>query len=40
MAPYHDLDSKVPQALKDEITALEAALVDGTVKADDFKVAS
>ncbi|TMB57358.1 MAG: BMP family ABC transporter substrate-binding protein [Chloroflexi bacterium] len=40
IAPYHDLDSKVPQALKDEITALKAALIDGSVKADDFKVAS
>jgi Uncharacterized ABC-type transport system, periplasmic component/surface lipoprotein len=36
MAPYHDLDSKVPQALKDEITTLKAALVDGSVKADDY----
>src|SRR5207247_2031198 len=40
IAPYHDLDSKVPQALKDEITALKAALVDASVTADDFKVAS
>ena len=40
MAPFHDLDSKVPQALKDEIDALKAALIDGSVKADDFKVAS
>ncbi|HTI28990.1 MAG TPA: BMP family ABC transporter substrate-binding protein [Methylomirabilota bacterium] len=36
MAPFHDLDSKVPQALKDEITALQAALVDGSVTADAF----
>ena len=36
MAPYHDLDSKVPAALKSEIDALKAALVDGSVKADDY----
>ncbi len=36
MAPFHDLDSAVPQALKDEITALQAALVDGSVTADAF----
>jgi basic membrane protein A len=36
MAPFHDLDSAVPQALKDEIAALQAALIDGSVKADDF----
>ncbi len=37
MAPYHDLDSKVPAALKGEIDALKAALIDGSVKADDYK---
>jgi basic membrane protein A len=36
MAPYHDLDSKVPADLKSEIDALKAALIDGSVKADDF----
>ncbi len=36
MAPFHNFDSKIPQALKDEITALQAALVDGSVTADDF----
>jgi basic membrane protein A len=36
LAPFHNFEDKVPQALKDEITALQAALVDGTVKADDF----
>jgi len=36
MAPYHNFDSKVPAALKTEITALQAALVAGTVKADDY----
>jgi basic membrane protein A len=36
MAPFHNFDSKIPQALKDEITALQAALVDESVKADDF----
>jgi basic membrane protein A len=37
MAPFHDLDSKVPQKLKDEIAALKAALVDGSISADDYK---
>lgn len=36
MAPFHDLDSAVSQELKDEIAALQAALIDGSVKADDF----
>jgi basic membrane protein A and related proteins len=36
MAPFHNFEDKVPQALKDEIDALKAALVDGSVKADDF----
>jgi basic membrane protein A len=36
IAPFHNFDDKVPQALKDEIDALKAALVDGSVKADDF----
>lgn len=36
MAPFHDLDSAVSQELKDEIAALQAALIDGTVAADDF----
>ena len=37
MAPFHDLDSRVPQNLKDEIAALKAALVDGSVSPDDYK---
>jgi basic membrane protein A len=36
MAPYHNFDSKVSAALKSEITALQAALVAGSVKADDY----
>jgi basic membrane protein A len=36
MAPFHDLDSAVPQALKDEIDTLKSALVDGSVTADAF----
>jgi basic membrane protein A and related proteins len=36
MAPFHDLDSAVSQELKDEIAALQAALIDESVKADDF----
>ena len=35
-APYHNFDSKVPAALKSEIDALKAALIDGSVKADAF----
>jgi basic membrane protein A and related proteins len=33
MAEFHDLDSEVPQELKDEIAALQAALIDGSVVA-------
>ena len=36
MADFHDLDSAVSQEIKDEIAALQAALIDGSVKADDF----
>jgi basic membrane protein A and related proteins len=36
IAPFHNFEDKVPQALKDEIDALKAALIDGSVKADDF----
>jgi basic membrane protein A len=36
MAEFHDLDSAVSQELKDEIAALQAALIDGSVAADDF----
>ena len=36
MADFHDLDSAVSQELKDEIAALQAALIDGSVAADDF----
>jgi basic membrane protein A len=31
IAPYHDLDSKVPQALKDEVNALKAKIVSGEI---------
>ena len=31
LAPYHDLNSVVPQALKDEIKALEAKIVLGEI---------
>jgi basic membrane protein A len=37
MAPFHDLDSKVPETLKDEIDALKTALVNGSVSPDDYK---
>jgi basic membrane protein A len=36
MAEFHDLDSAVSQELKDEIAALQAALIDGSVTADAF----
>jgi len=36
MAPFHDLDSAVSAELKAEIDALLAALIDGSVNADDF----
>ena len=36
MAAFHNFDSKIPPALKTDITALQAALIDGTVKADDY----
>lgn len=36
MAPFHNFDAEVPQALKDEIAALQAALIDGSVTADAF----
>ena len=31
LAPYHDLDSKVPAKLKEQIEALKAGIVDGSV---------
>jgi basic membrane protein A len=34
LAPYHDFDSAVPQELKDEIIALKAMLIDGTLTVD------
>ncbi len=36
MAPFHNFDPKISAALKAEITALQAALIDGSVKADAF----
>jgi len=36
IAPYHDLDSAVPAALKSEVDALKAALIDGSVKVADW----
>ena len=32
LAPFHDLDSKVPQAVKDKLTQVQAALLDGSLK--------
>ncbi len=34
LAPYHDFDSAVPQELKDEIIALKAMLIDGSLTVD------
>jgi basic membrane protein A len=36
MAPFHDFEDAVSQELKDEIAALQTALIDGTVTADAF----
>ena len=35
-APFHNFDSKVPAALKSEVDALKAKLIDGSVTADGF----
>lgn len=32
LAPYHDWDSKIPQAVKDKVTAALAGLKDGSIK--------
>ena len=31
LAPYHDMDSMVSQKLKDQIVALQAGIIDGSV---------
>jgi basic membrane protein A len=36
MAPFHNFDSAVSAALKGEIDALKAALIDGSVTVDGF----
>ncbi len=36
MAPFHDFDSAIPQAIKDGIAALQAGLIDGSIAADDW----
>lgn len=36
MAPFHNFDSKIPAALKSEIDALKAKLIDGSVTVDGF----
>jgi basic membrane protein A len=36
MAPYHDFEDAVSAALKAEIDALKAALIDGSVKVADY----
>jgi basic membrane protein A len=32
LAPYHDWDSKIPQAVKDQVSKFEAGLKDGSIK--------
>jgi basic membrane protein A len=34
LAPFHDFDSQVPQALKDELTQLRADIISGAVTVD------
>jgi len=34
IAPFHDFDSLVPQALKDELATIKAALIDGSLTVD------
>jgi basic membrane protein A len=34
LSPYHDLDSEVPQELKDKIEELKAGIIDGSVSVD------
>jgi basic membrane protein A len=36
MAPFHNFDSKIPQALKDELNTLKSKLIDGSVTVDGF----
>jgi basic membrane protein A len=31
LAPYHDFDSTIPQAVKDKITEIDAGLKDGSI---------
>jgi basic membrane protein A len=31
LAPYHDMDSSIDQTVKDQIDALKAQIVDGTI---------
>ena len=31
LAPYHDFDSVIPQELKDQIEALKAGIIDGSI---------
>ncbi|MCU1387952.1 MAG: basic rane lipoprotein, partial [Ilumatobacteraceae bacterium] len=32
LADFHDFDSKIPQALKDELTQIQADLISGKIK--------
>jgi basic membrane protein A and related proteins len=36
LGPFHDYDSEISQTTKDEIAALKAALIDGSVKVSDY----
>jgi len=31
LAPFHDFDSKIPQDVKDKLTAIDAGLKDGSI---------
>jgi len=36
IAPFHDFDSKVPQAIKDELKQIQADISSGKIKVDNF----
>ena len=36
LAPFHSFDSQITQTTKDELAALKAAIIDGSVKVADF----
>ena len=36
IAPFHNFDSKVPQGIKDELKQIQADIVSGAIKVDNF----